>query len=332
MRAKPCSDLVGAQRRRQIGGAQHGAVGQMSRDTRRAILDECLADRAPHAIGGHQHVAFHAVGGANGQRDGACGVREIRDRLVQIHVNALVAHGRTGQRAVQIRPVHGDIGRAVAFDRARAQRQLAQHLAGQRAAGLQLIRKGGDHLQLVAQAPVAQDAGDVRPQLNARAHLAERGGAFVQANFTTGPRAAQRRGQATNPAPCDQHLQCAHDPRLCRDAVRALHRAAEHDPRSAQAAPADALKVTSDGATRIGRRGRKDVLGANRRGGIRAAGVQRLTLSNRSQRSQTNSCQRPTSLRWRPVGFKTGAFHRCAAPARRCTATGAAYASSWRST
>ena len=332
MRAKPCSDLVGAQRRRQIGGAQHGAVGQMPCDTRRAVLDERLADRAPDAIGGHQHVAFHAVGGANGQRYGACSVGEIGDRLVQIHVNALVAHGRTGQRAVQIRPVHGDIGRAVAFDRARAQRQLAQHLAGQRAAGLQLIRKGGDRLQFVAQAPVAQDAGDVRPQLNARAHLAERGGALIQANFTTGPRAAQRRGQATNTAPCDQHLRCAHDRRLCRAAVRALHRAAGHDSRSAQAAPVDALRLTSDGPRASGGVAAKTCW-------ARAAVAEFTQQTDTALRCQiAANALKPIAASAMPacaggqLDSKTGAFHRCAAPARHCTATGAAYASSWRST
>lgn len=77
---------------------------------------------------------------------------------------------------MQIGPVHGGVGRAVALLHGRAQRQFAQCAGRQGIAHLQALRKGGHALQRGLQTPAGQQPGDVGAELDAGTDFAEGAG------------------------------------------------------------------------------------------------------------------------------------------------------------
>ena len=208
-RPHPHGDLVAAQVRWQIGLRHQRPICQMSGKARRGIAQQLLAHLAPHAIGTDQGTGLHA--GAFGSADfqNISSVPPALHCLAQpnVHPSAL---SRPVQQALQIGAVDGGVRRAIQSLSTFAQGQGAQHLPGLGIARLQLLRKSGHLRQRVAQPPGLQDARQVRPNLDARAHLAELRCALKQLHRHAVLRTRDSSGQAANAAACNQHLLACH--------------------------------------------------------------------------------------------------------------------------
>ena len=174
---------------------------------RRAVVQQLLAHVAPHAIGAQQRIAFDLLARHGGQRHRPAVVVQAGHPVVQVQVHAVLLQGGAAQQAVQIGAVDGGVRRAIALHGACAQRQRAQVGATGGVAHLQPVGEGGDGVQLVLQAPGAQDARHIRAKLHAGAHLGEFRRALEQANFPAGARHGQRGRQPADAATGNQQLQ-----------------------------------------------------------------------------------------------------------------------------
>ena len=205
-RAQPSRDIGGTQPLGQLGLVHQGAVGQVPGDTRRAVAQQLLAQNAAHAVGGDQGIAFYQLAGPGSHGDHAVGLGKALDGLAQVQVHARISLSGFPQQLLQIGPVDGGVGRAIALHGLAAQGHMRQFLPGDCAAHAQAARQCHHLLQRFLQAPGLKPPHDIRTDLDSGAHFTERGRLLEKTHFPTRPRRTDGGGQATNAAAGNQHL------------------------------------------------------------------------------------------------------------------------------
>ena len=183
------------------------AVGQVPRKARRLLQAQSLSTATPQAIRPHQQGGRQTqpLLGANRDR---CPMRLHLDQpLLQPQRHPLRLHGLQ-QQLVQIGPVDAGVGRAIDALRALAQRQTAQRPARAGVTRLQRVRETGHTAQAGLQPPIAQDAGDVRPDLDACTHFGKCRRLFQHRHRGALARERQRSGQTADAATGHKNLRC----------------------------------------------------------------------------------------------------------------------------
>ncbi|KEH09420.1 hypothetical protein GY14_12490 [Delftia tsuruhatensis] len=178
----------------------------MPGDTRRAVAQQLLAQDAAHAVGGDQGIAFDQLAGLGSHGDHAVRFGKAFNGLAQVQVHARISLSGFLQQLLQIGPVDGGVGSAVAMHGLAAQRHVPQFLPCGGAAHPQAVRQRHHLLQRLLQAPGLQAAHHIRPQLDSSPHFAEHACLFEKTHFPARPRCTNRGSQATNAAAGNQHL------------------------------------------------------------------------------------------------------------------------------
>ena len=146
-RAQPSRDIGGTQPLGQLGLVHQGAVGQVPGDTRRAVAQQLLAQDAAHAVGGDQGIAFDQLAGLGSHGDHAVRFGKAFNGLAQVQVHARISLSGFLQQLLQIGPVDGGVGSAVAMHGLAAQRHVPQFLPCGGAAHPQAVRQRHHLLQ-----------------------------------------------------------------------------------------------------------------------------------------------------------------------------------------
>ena len=157
-------------------------------------------------VGGDQGIAFDQLAGPGSHGDHAVGLGKALDGLAQVQVHARISLSGFPQQLLQIGPVDGGVGRAIALHGLAAQGHMRQFLSGDCAAHAQAARQRHHLLQRFLQAPGLKPPHDIRTDLDSGAHFTERGRLLEKTHFPTRPRRTDGGGQATNAAAGNQHL------------------------------------------------------------------------------------------------------------------------------
>ena len=204
-RAHPNGDAIAAQVHRPLVLRHQSPVGQVATEPGGSIGQEALAQRAPHAVGGHQGLGRDALAVGQDHVEPIGAVLPMRDRLAQTQLSARDQRGLV-QEAVQIGAVEGGVRRAVQRLCALTQTQRPQDPTGLGVQRLQVGRKSRHLRQRFVQAPSLQTTRDVGADLYARPHFAERGGLFDHGDRQALARTGQCRGHATDASACNEQL------------------------------------------------------------------------------------------------------------------------------
>ena len=218
--AEPGGHAAGAQGGGHIGPIDQPPVGQVAREARRCFharrpAGDVLAHHAPQAIAADERVGRVVVTRLGVDAHAAVRLVDAAHPFVQVEAHAGVRPHGLVQQLVRIGAVDGGVAVAVFAHRMVAQQQLAQGVAVVGIAHTDAVGKGGHRLQIVAQPPVVQHAHRIRPQLDARPHLAEGRCLLQHMHPHTGLGTRQRHTQATNATTGNQELLFSHGRGLC---------------------------------------------------------------------------------------------------------------------
>jgi hypothetical protein len=170
----------------------------------RLVVGEQLPDPGvqPVRADGDPGSELAAVGA--GRRHAAAGVRQCGHVRVGVQFHA-AALAPLEQRAEQVVAVQHQVGRAVP-GREVGELERSELPPRDRVGQHQAPRQHGDRLDLLEHAEAAQDAGRVRGELDARAHLGEALRALDQGDGAAPEREAQRGREPPDAAADDQRL------------------------------------------------------------------------------------------------------------------------------
>jgi hypothetical protein len=182
------------------------AVRQMPAGPRRPVVDDQRAQAAPDAVRRDQRVALD-IGDARGlQPHGPVALRRIEYARAGVQPRACQLRGGK-QRVLEVGPVHGEVGRAVALHHRLAELQHGELAAVGAVARAQPRRR--DHLlrqRSGQKVPFAQDARRVGSHLDARTDFGAALGLLEQAHVPAGTAARHRSGEPADAAAGDQQL------------------------------------------------------------------------------------------------------------------------------
>src|SRR5438128_7878412 len=158
-----------------------------------------------HAVGADERGAAHAGALLQLERDAVTVLREAGTAGAKVDGVGLLAAHCAREDLEQIGPVDGEIGKAVALDRCRAEIEELPGLAGIPQPDFLALRFARERFQLLAHTERVKNARPIRGELHARADFLELLRLLVDLDIEARAEQRERGGEAADAATGDEY-------------------------------------------------------------------------------------------------------------------------------